>query len=166
VLRVIEDRFIVDEAMGAMGLVGTEKVFCTDILLVEVSSPEQPHLTLVDLPGLFMAGNKDQSVEDAKLVESLVLSYMEQPRSIILAVVSAKSEFALQQVTQRAREVDPEGHRTLGLITKPDTLDVGSESERAYLELVRSRVFHLVLRLRVRRFGIYNRVLRFSNDAL
>jgi hypothetical protein len=34
---------VVDEAMGAMGLVGTEKVFCTDILRVEVSSPEQPH---------------------------------------------------------------------------------------------------------------------------
>lgn len=82
-----------------------------------------------------MAGNKDQSLEDAKLVESLVLSYMEQPRSIILAVVSAKSEFALQQVTQRAREFDQDGHRTLGLTTKPDTLDEGSESERAYLQL-------------------------------
>lgn len=130
---------IIDEAMTIMGLIDTERVFCTDILRVEVSSPEQPHLTLVDLPGLFMAGNKDQSLEDAKLVESLVLSYMEQPRSIILAVVSAKSEFALQQVTQRAREFDQDGHRTLGLITKPDTLDEGSESERAYLQLAQNQ---------------------------
>lgn len=129
---------VVDNAMEVMGLTGTHKAFCTDILRVEVSSPTQPHLTLVDLPGLFLAGNKDQSMEDAKLVESLVLSYMEQPRSIILAVVSAKSEFALQQVTQRAREMDPEGHRTLGLITKPDTLHEGSESERAYLELAKN----------------------------
>lgn len=130
---------IIDEAMEIMGLMGTERVFCTDVLRVEVSSPEQPHLTLVDLPGLFMAGNKDQSLEDAKLVESLVLSYMTQPRSIILAVVSAKSEFALQQVTQRAREVDPDSLRTLGLITKPDTLDEGSDSEKAYLELAQNK---------------------------
>ncbi|CAH0046486.1 unnamed protein product [Clonostachys solani] len=130
---------IVDEAMDVMGLTGTDRVFCTDILRVEVASPDQPHLTLVDLPGLFVAGNKDQSLEDSKLVESLVLSYMEQPRSIILAVVSAKSEFALQQVTQRAREVDSNGDRTLGLITKPDTLDVGSESEKAYLELAQNK---------------------------
>jgi hypothetical protein len=130
---------IIDEAMGVMGLTGTDRVFCTDILRVEVASPDQPHLTLVDLPELFVAGNKDQSLEDAKLVESLVLSYMEQPRSIILAVVSAKSEFALQQVTQRAREVDVDGDRTLGLITKPDTLDVGSESEKAYLELAQNK---------------------------
>lgn len=92
----------------------------------------------MDLPGLFLAGNKNQSVEDAKLVESLVLSYMEQPRSIILAVVSTKSEFSLQQVTRRARENDPDGTRTLGLITKPDTLHQGSESEQAYFELAQN----------------------------
>lgn len=52
---------------------------------------------------------------------------------------SAKSEFALQQVTQRAREKDCEGYCTLGLITKPDTLHEGFESERAYLELARNK---------------------------
>lgn len=130
---------VVSDAQDLMGLDRTDRVFSTDILRVEVSSPSQPHLTLVDLPGLFLAGNKDQSLEDAKLVESLVLSYMEQPRSIILAVVSAKSEFALQQVTQRAREIDPEGRRTLGLITKPDTLDEGSESQIAYLDLAQNK---------------------------
>lgn len=52
----------------------------------------------------------------------MVRGYMEKPRSIILAVVSAKSDFALQEVTKYARELDPDGMRTLGLITKPDTL--------------------------------------------
>lgn len=114
-------------------------MFSTDILRVEVSSPSQPNLTLVDLPGLFLAGNKDQSLADSEVVKSIVLAYMKQPRSIILAVVSAKSEFALQQVTQRARENDPDGARTLGLITKPDTLDEGSESQAAYLELAQNK---------------------------
>ncbi|KJZ70525.1 hypothetical protein HIM_10069 [Hirsutella minnesotensis 3608] len=136
---------IIEEAKNLMGLKGTNKVFCTDILRVEISSTNQPHLTLVDLPGLFLSGNKEQTIEDSKLVESLVLSYMEQPRSIILAVVSAKSEFALQQVTQRARERDPHGKRTLGLITKPDTLDEGSESERAYYELSQNKDVHFHL---------------------
>lgn len=136
---------IIEQATDVMGLAGTDRVFCTDILCVEASSPTLPHLTLVDLPGLFLAGNKDQSMADAKIVESLVLSYMEQTRSIILAVVSAKSEFGLQQVTERTREVDPEGHRTLGLITKPDTLNEGSESERFYLELAQNKDVHFRL---------------------
>ncbi|KAI1109635.1 P-loop containing nucleoside triphosphate hydrolase protein [Nemania sp. NC0429] len=130
---------VVEAAKRAMGLDSKDQVFSTDILRVEISGPNQPHLTMVDLPGLFLAGNKDQSEDDAKLVESLVLSYMEKPRSIILAVVSAKSDFALQQVTSRARVLDPEGVRTLGLITKPDTLDVGSESEKFYMDLAQDK---------------------------
>ena len=125
----------VKEAQDFMVQESPDTLFFTDILRVEISSPTQPHLTLVDLPGLFVAGNKQQSVSDAEVVSSLVRSYMAQPRSIILAVVSAKSEFALQQISERAREYDPKGVRTLGLITKPDTLDEGSDSEKAYLNL-------------------------------
>ncbi|KAI1464926.1 P-loop containing nucleoside triphosphate hydrolase protein [Daldinia caldariorum] len=131
---------LVDKAKEAMG-VGIDKgrTFCKDILRIELSGPAQPHLTIVDLPGLFRAGNKEQSTEDAAIVQSLVLSYMRNPRSIILAVVSAQSNFALQEVTQHAREIDIRGERTLGLITKPDTLDVGSASERDYFDLVQNR---------------------------
>jgi hypothetical protein len=94
---------------------------------------------MVDLPGLFLAGNKDQSEQDAALVEALILSYMRNPRTIILAVVSAKSDFALQQVTRHTRAQDPNGARTLGLITKPDTLDQGSDSERFFIELAQNK---------------------------
>lgn len=128
ILQELDLGQVVEQAKDSMGLNGT-KVFSTDVLRVEVSGPSQPHLTMVDLPGLFLAGNKDQSEEDAALVNSLVLSYMKNPRTVILAVVSAKNDFALQQVTLHARALDPNGIRTLGLITKPDTLDQGSDSE-------------------------------------
>ncbi|CAJ2503470.1 Uu.00g108640.m01.CDS01 [Anthostomella pinea] len=130
---------VVEDAKEVMGLNGNNKVFSSDILRVEISGPSQPHLTMVDLPGLFMAGNKDQSEEDAQLVKSLVLSYMEKPRSIILAVVSAKNDFALQQVTQHTRAVDPKGVRTLGLITKPDALDEGSDSEGFFINMAQNK---------------------------
>jgi hypothetical protein len=75
----------------------------------------------------------------------MVRGYMKRRRSIILAVVSAKSDFALQEVTELARELDPRGVRTLGLITKPDTLDAGSDSEASYLKLAQNKdvVFRL-----------------------
>ncbi|KAK5111169.1 hypothetical protein LTR85_012251 [Meristemomyces frigidus] len=100
---------------------------------------------MVDLPGLFRAGNRDQSVDDATTVRQMVVGYMKRPRSIILAVVSAKSDFALQEVTELARELDSRGVRTLGLITKPDTLDAGSDSEAAYFKLAQNKdvVFRL-----------------------
>ncbi|KAI2615065.1 P-loop containing nucleoside triphosphate hydrolase protein [Hypoxylon sp. NC1633] len=131
---------LIEKAADVMGL-GTDggKAFGQDILRIELSGPAQPHLTIVDLPGLFRAGNKEQSAEDAATVQKLVRSYMKNPRSIILAVVSAQSNFALQEVTQLAREIDVRGVRTLGLITKPDTLDVGSASERDYFNLAQNR---------------------------
>ncbi|KAG6260087.1 hypothetical protein E4U49_005278 [Claviceps purpurea] len=135
---------VVEKAKEAMGLSET-KVFSSDVLRVELCGPTQPHLTMVDLPGLFRAGNRDQSVDDAETVRNLVLGYVRSPRSIILAVVSAKSDFALQEITQMAREVDPDGDRTLGLITKPDALDVGSDSEASYVKLAQNNdvVFRL-----------------------
>ena len=129
---------VIESAKEMMGLSDT-KVFSTDTLRVELSGPTQPHLTMVDLPGLFRASNRDQSVNDAEIVKKMVRGYMKRPRSIILAVVSAKSDFALQEVTELARELDPAGVRTLGLITKPDTLDAGSDSERAYLTLAANK---------------------------
>jgi len=115
-----------------MGLNSDTNAFSDDVLRVEISGPEQPHLTLVDLPGLIHAENTKQSAKDVELVSSLVQSYMAKARSIILAVVSAKNDYANQIITKLARDVDPEGNRTLGIITKPDTLHVGSDSERAF----------------------------------
>ena len=70
---------------------------------------------------------------------------MANTRSIILAVVSAKNDRANQIVTKLVRDVDPTGIRTLGIITKPDTLRIGSDSKKAFLELVGNKdiVFRL-----------------------
>ncbi|KAF1850557.1 dynamin family protein [Cucurbitaria berberidis CBS 394.84] len=130
---------IIESAKDAMGINDSTKVFSSDILRLELSGPEQPHLTLVDLPGLFQAGSRSQSDADSETVKSLVLSYMKSPRSIILAVVSAKNDFNNQSITKYSRAIDPNGVRTLGLITKPDTLDEGSDSERFYIELAQNK---------------------------
>lgn len=108
------------------------KVFSTDVLRIESISPNAPNLTLVDLPGLFAAADSTQTNDDATLVKNLVIGYMKQRRSIILAVISADNPFANQPVTKYTRDFDPSGTRTLGLITKPDKIDRGSDSERYY----------------------------------
>ncbi|KAI9775355.1 MAG: hypothetical protein M1839_001271 [Geoglossum umbratile] len=129
---------LIDRAKIAMGVSDTGSAFSKDVLRVEVSGPLKPHLTIVDLPGLIHSENKQQSADDVKLVSQLVLSYMENPRTIILAVVSAMNDIANQIVLKRAKEVDRDGLRTLGLITKPDALPQGSESEMAFVNLAKN----------------------------
>lgn len=130
---------LIEKAKGAMGITTHGKAFSNDLLRVEVSGPDRPHLTIVDLPGLIHSETKQQSAMDVQLVQDVVQSYMKEPRSIILAVVSAKNDFANQIVLKLARDADPSGKRTLGIITKPDTLAAGSESETMFVSLAKNQ---------------------------
>ena len=136
---------VTDEAKRAMAEPVGIGEFYEDILRIELTGPAQPHLTMVDLPGLFRRGNKEQSDADVEIVRDMVERYMERERSIILTVVSAKYEYVLQEVTLMAKHADPEGLRTIGLITKPDTLDVGSSSESYFVRLAQNREENLRL---------------------
>lgn len=110
----------------------------------------EPHFELraaliQTLAGLFGASDKNQSDEDLELVQNLVTQYMKQRRSIILAVVAADNAFPNQPVTKLARQIDPRGTRTLGLITKPDKIDHGSENETYYVDLAQNLNVKLTL---------------------
>ncbi|KAI6778713.1 Interferon-induced GTP-binding protein Mx-like protein [Emericellopsis cladophorae] len=137
-LETLELSSVVEEAKTWMGISDTN-AFSNDILRVELCSSDQPHLTIVDLPGLFSGIDNNQSESDGDQVVSMVRSHMSRPRSIILAVISAKSDIAVQSVTKMLSEIDPKGRRTMGLITKPDTLYAGSESESNFVELAHNK---------------------------
>ncbi len=130
---------LIEKAKAAMGILTHGKAFSKDILRVEVSGPDRPHLTIVDLPGLVHSETKQQSASDVDLVQEVVQAYMKEPRSIILAVVSAKNDYANQIVLKLARAADKQGVRTLGVITKPDTLNAGSESEATWVSLAKNQ---------------------------
>lgn len=129
---------LVEKAQDAMGISIQGTGFSKDLLRVEITGPDRPHLTIVDLPGLIHSESKKQKQSDVKLVQTVVKDYMKQSRSIILAVVSAKNDFANQIVLKFARSIDPKGSRTMGIITKPDTLSAGSESEMSFLSLAKN----------------------------
>ncbi|PWY93088.1 hypothetical protein BO94DRAFT_487610, partial [Aspergillus sclerotioniger CBS 115572] len=130
---------LIEKAKAAMGLHAQGKAFSNDLLRVEISGPDRPHLTIVDLPGPTHSETQQQSARDVSLVQDVVKMYMRESRSIILAVVSAKNDFANQIVLRLAREADPSGTRTVGVITKPDTLVRGSDSEFQFLSLARNQ---------------------------
>ncbi|KAH8696359.1 P-loop containing nucleoside triphosphate hydrolase protein [Talaromyces proteolyticus] len=125
---------LIENAKAVMGISTHGKAFSNDLLRVEVSGPDRPHLTIVDLPGLIHSETKQQSAADVKLVQDC------HP-----AVVSAKNDFANQIVLNLARNADGSGLRTLGVITKPDTLIPGSESESMFVSLAKNQdvIFNL-----------------------
>ncbi|KAH7056881.1 P-loop containing nucleoside triphosphate hydrolase protein [Macrophomina phaseolina] len=115
------------------------KAFVSEILSITVSAPAVLPITLVDLPGLIHAETSVQTKQDVEFVTKLVDKYIRNPRTIIFAVISAKSDYANQVILQKARNVDPKGSRTLGVITKPDCLDDGSREEKQWINLAQNR---------------------------
>ncbi|KAF2272877.1 putative dynamin GTPase [Westerdykella ornata] len=127
---------LIDEASTAMGIgvkaaAGTKtrgrSAFARDVLSIEICGPDRTQLTLVDLPGLIQTTGKGQSAGDEKLVFELVREYMKNPRTIILAIVSAKNDWQNQVILEDCRKIDPDGERTIGIITKPDAVHKSDE---------------------------------------
>jgi Dynamin central region/Dynamin family len=105
------------------------RTFSEDVLRLELVGPTQEHFSVIDVPGIFK--RKEAGVttkEDMALVDRMVREYMTNPRSVILAVVPCNGDVAMQEILERAEEVDPEGIRTLGVLTKPDLVDRGAEA--------------------------------------
>lgn len=133
---------LVERATDAMGLNNTDgktaRAFARDVLNIEISGPTRPHLTLVDLPGLIHSENKQQSHEDIELIKSIVEDCMKEKRTIVLAIVSAKNDYANQIVLKKARDLNA-ADRTMGIITKVDTIEPDGESERSWIDLAQNK---------------------------
>ncbi|PSR72641.1 hypothetical protein PHLCEN_2v11488 [Hermanssonia centrifuga] len=94
---------------------------------LRIYSPNVLTLTLVDLPGLTKVPVGDQPRDIEKQIRDMLTKYITKPACIILAVTPANTDLANSDGLKMAREVDPEGQRTIGVLTKIDLMDAGTD---------------------------------------
>jgi hypothetical protein len=125
-------QIVYDEAIAYIGVQPGK--LCDDVLHIEMSGPNMPLLSLVDLPGVICVPDVNTTQEDCDMSMAMVARYMASDRTIILAVVSATVDFNVQTILATARQHDPSGRRTMGIMTHIDRVqgDVGASK---YLEL-------------------------------
>ena len=128
---------VIMEVGALMGLRGFGRShgaeFAADVLRIKVAGPTGLNLTIIDLPGLISATNEEQGEDDVRMVHELVDSYVQNPRAIILAVIQASNDIANQSIIQKSKKFDRTGERTVGIITKPDLVNIGTEGRVAAL---------------------------------
>lgn len=128
---------VISEVGNNMGVAGFGSAdgyaFVEDVLRIKISGPIGMHLSVVDLPGLIAVPSEEQSDDDMQTVHRMVGSYASKPRTIILAVVQATNDIANQSIIQKSRLFDRIGQRTVGIITKPDLINEGTEKRIAML---------------------------------
>ena len=122
---------------------GSKSTFSSNVLRLEISGPKD-YLSVIDVPGIFKRTTSGVTTKtDMEMVERMVHGYMKNPRSVLLTVVSANVDIATQEILEKAEEVDPDGIRTLGVLTKPDLVDKGAEKN--VVDLVEGRKHQLKL---------------------
>ncbi|EQL35389.1 hypothetical protein, variant [Blastomyces dermatitidis ATCC 26199] len=129
---------IMAKVNGVMGLSDSldtsGKTFSTDVLRLEVCGPDEDHLSIIDVPGIFKNTTSGLTTkEDIQLVRNMVQEYMKNPRSVMLVIVPANVDIATQEILEMAKEVDAHGERTIGVLTKPDLVDKGAEKKVIHL---------------------------------
>ncbi|KAF9587035.1 hypothetical protein IFM89_039721 [Coptis chinensis] len=109
-------------------LTGKSKHISNKPIHLSIYSPNVVNLTLIDLPGMTKVateGQPDSIVED---IDNMVRSYVEKPNCIILAISPANQDIATSDAIRLAKEVDPSGERTFGVLTKLDLMDKGTNA--------------------------------------
>ena len=115
---------------------GVKQSFSDDVLKIEVAGPNEQHLSVVDVPGIFrMVEEGKTTTADIASVRAMAKRHMANSRSVILPVIPANADIATQEIVDMAKAYDPKGQRTLGVLTKPDLVDEGAE--QAVIDIMR-----------------------------
>lgn len=122
------------------------KIFSTKVL----------NLTLVDLPGLTKIPIGDQPTDIERQTRNLISEYISKPNCIILAVSPANVDLVNSESLKLARQVDPTGKRTVGILTKLDLMDQGTNA----VDILKGNVYPLKLGF----IGIVNRSQQDISD--
>lgn len=116
---------------------------------LKIYSNKVLNLTLVDLPGLTKIPIGDQPTDIERQTRNLILEYISKPNCIILAVSPANVDLVNSESLKLARQVDPTGKRTVGILSKLDLMDQGTNA----LDILKGNVYPLKLGF----IGIVNR---------
>merc|ERR1711936_588555 len=128
---------------------GSNKGICPDPISLKFYSTSVLSLTMVDLPGLTKVPVGEQPEDIETQIKSLIGHYIVNPNSIILAVSPANADMATSESLKIARDIDPDGRRTLAVVTKLDLMDAGTDA----IDILCGRVIPVKLGI----IGVINR---------
>ncbi|PKK67265.1 hypothetical protein RhiirC2_752015 [Rhizophagus irregularis] len=117
--------------------------FTKNVVCLEIKGPNVPNLSLIDLPGIIRHVEKVEDENFIRLIEELVENYISKEKSIIVATISCKDEIDNQAIITLAKKADKQGLRTLGVLTKPDTIEEGTHD--TWMKIMRGDAHRLAL---------------------
>ncbi|KAG1746767.1 P-loop containing nucleoside triphosphate hydrolase protein [Suillus paluster] len=135
-------KFLYDSDLDDRTAEEAELSFSKNSVSLEISGKDVADLSFVDLPGLIASVGSTGRDGDIDLVKGLVASYIKRDSCVILLTVTCETDFENQGAHHLAKQYDPEGKRTVGVLTKPDRIPAGEENH--WLRFIRNEQEPLV----------------------
>ncbi|XP_047213025.1 dynamin-2 isoform X4 [Girardinichthys multiradiatus] len=110
-------------------ITGSNKGISPIPINLRVYSPNVLNLTLIDLPGMTKVAVGDQPPDIEHQIRDMLMQFITKESCLVLAVTPANMDLANSDALKIAKEVDPQGLRTIGVITKLDLMDEGTDAK-------------------------------------
>ncbi|KAB5589555.1 Interferon-induced GTP-binding protein Mx1 [Ceratobasidium theobromae] len=125
--QVDPSTFLRVNSLRYKGTVGSG--FSNNSVVVDLAGEGLADLNFVDLPGIIVNVGEGEDPGQIPLVADMVRRYISKRSTIILLVISCHADYENQGAGLIAKECDPDGERTVGVLTKPDRIESPEDAD-------------------------------------